>query len=97
MYCSDYHCSKSSKSFCSTSHCSKSAKGNAANSHGSKPSEKKASAPPKTSYSATGFSNTSYLSVSERHKTAEHAKLASRQAEERAQRQCKLSEQSFEL
>ena len=96
-YCSDSHCSKSSKSFCSTSHSSKSDKGKATSSHSSKPSEKKASALSKCSYSATGSSNASYLSVSERRKSAEHAKLAARQAEERAQRQLKLLEQSFEL
>ena len=96
-YCSDSHCSKSSKSFCSTSHSSKSDKGKATSSHSSKPSEKKASALSKCSYSATGSSNASYLSVSECRKSAEHAKLAARQAEERAQRQLKLLEQSFEL
>ena len=96
-YCSNCHCSKSSKCFCSTSHSSKSAKRKAPSSHSSKPSEKKASALSKSSYSATGSSNASYLSVSERRKTAEHAKLASRQIEERAQRQLKLLEQSFEL
>ena len=96
-YCSNCHCSKSSKCFCSTSHSSKSAKGKAPSSHSSKPSEKNASALSKSSYSATGSSNAPYLSVSEHRKTAEHAKLASRQVEERAQRQLKLLEQSFEL
>ena len=91
-YCSHSHCSKSSKCFCSTSHSSKSAKGKAPNSHSSKPSEKKASAFSKSSYSTTGSSNVSYLSVSERRKTAEHAKLAAKQVKERAQRQLKLLE-----
>ena len=97
-YCSDSHCSNSSKSFCSTSHNSKSDKGKATSSHSSKPSQKKASALSKFSYSTTGSTNTSYLSVSERRKSAEHAKLAAaKQAEERAQRQLKLLEQSFDL
>ena len=96
-YCSDSHCSNSSKSFCSTSQNSKSDKGKATSSHSSKPSQKKASALSKFSYSTTGSTNTLYLSVSERRKSAEHAKLAARQAEERAQRQLKLLEQSFDL
>ena len=86
--------------FCSTSHSLKSAKGKAPSSLSSKPSEKKASALSKSSYSATGsysVTGSSYLSVSERRKTAEHAKLAARQVAERAQRQLKLLEQSFEL
>ena len=81
----------------STSHSSKSDKGKATSSHSSQPSEKKASVLSKSSYSTTGSSNASYLSVRERRKSAEHAKLAARQAEERAQRQLKLLEQSFEL
>ena len=96
-YCSDSHCSKFSKSFCSTSHSSKSAKCKTPSSHSSKPSKKKSSALSKYSYSATGSSSTSYLSVSECHKTAEHVKLATRQVEERTQRQLKLLEQSFEF
>ena len=96
-YCSDSHCSKSSKSFCSTSHSSKSAKSKVPSSYSSKRSEKKPSALSKSSYSATGSSNTSYLPVSECRKTAEHAKLAARQVEERGQRQLKLLEQPFEL
>ena len=91
------HCSKYSKSFRSTSHSSKSNKSKATSSHSSKPSEKKASALSKSSYSTTGSSNPSYLSFSERRKSAEPAKLAARQAEEHAQRQLKLLEQSFEL
>ena len=97
LYCSDSHCSNSSKSFCSTSHNSKSDKGKATSSHSSKPSQQKASALSKSSYSTTGSTNTSYVSVSERRKSPEHAKLAARQAEERAQRQLKLLEQSFDL
>ena len=87
MYCSDSDCLKSSKSFCSISHSSKSDKGKATSSHSSKPSKKKASALSKSSYFTTGSSNALYLSVSEWRKSAEHAKLAARQAEERTQRQ----------
>ena len=65
----------------------KSDKGKATSSHSSKPSKKKASALSKSSYFTTGSSNALYLSVSERRKSAEHAKLAARQAEERTQRQ----------
>ena len=65
LYCSDSHCSKSSKSFCSTAQSSKSSKGKATSLHSSKTSEKKASALSKSSYSATGSSNVSYLSVSQ--------------------------------
>ena len=94
LYCSDSHCSKSSKSFCSTSHSSKSDKGKATSSHSSKPSKKKASALSKSSDSATGSSNASYLPVNECRRSAEQVsrKLAARQAEERAQRQLKLLE-----
>ena len=94
LYCSDSHCSKSSKSFCSTSHSSKSDKGKATSSHSSKPSKKKASALSKSSDSATGSSNASYLSVNKCRRSAEQVsrKLAARQAEERAQRQLKLLE-----
>ena len=53
----------------------------------SKPSEKKPSALSKSSYSATGSSNASYLFVNEHRKTAEV----------RAQRQLKSFEQSLEL
>ena len=95
-YCSDSLCSKSSKSFCSTSHSSKSAKCKTPSSHSLKPSEKKPSALSNSSYSDTDSSNASYLSVSECRNTAEHAKLAARQVGERAQRQIKLLEQSFE-
>ena len=63
----------------------------------SKPSEKKPSALSKSSYSATGSSNASYLFVNEHRKTAEHVKLAPRQVEVRAQRQLKSFEQSLEL
>ena len=65
--------------------------------HSSKLSEKKPSALSKSSYSAAGPSNASYLSVSECRKTAEHAKLAARQVEERTQMQLKLLERSFEF
>ena len=75
----------------------KSDKGTATSSHSSKPSKKKASALSKSSYFTTGSSNALYLSVSERRKSVEHAKLVARQAEEHTQRQFKLLEQSFEL
>ena len=65
-------------------------------SHSLKPSEKKPSALSNSSYSDTDSSNASYFSVSECRNTAEHAKLAARQVEERAQRQIKLLEQLFE-
>ena len=76
----------------STSHSSKSDKGKATSSHSSQPSEKKASVLSKSSYSTTGSSNATYLSVRERRKSAEHAKLAASR-----RRQLKLLKQSFEL
>lgn len=42
-------------------------------------------------------SNASYLSISERRKTAKHVKLPAKQVEERVQRQLKLLEQSFDF
>ena len=97
-YYLDSHCSKSSKYFCSTSHSSKSAKSKACKSlYSSKPSEKRPSALSKSFYSAKGSSSASYLSVSEHRKTAKHAQLATKEVEERAQRQLKVLEQSFEF
>ena len=52
---------------------------------------------PLPSLTGSKTSKTSYLSVNERRKTAEHAKLLAQQAEERTKRKLELLEQSFQF
>ena len=50
-----------------------------------------------STFSSSKLSSISYISLNERRKTTEHAKIIAKQAKEHAQMQIKLLEQTFEL
>ena len=50
-----------------------------------------------STFSSSKLSSISYISLNERRKTTEHAKLIAKQTEEHAQMQIKLLEETFEL